>query len=240
MGKDFDIIVREKNDVSKDKDTVTVVSLTVLKKGEAFEKKLATIAKNLVERLLPYFITQDYVCPQIVLSEHDGSSPLLLNDFVSNEVASFIQEIQVDQNSFTLQATETKEEFLVRIFRVYSPRNHKSRISLVAHKREVSVSWLQQYIPEFEDEFYEGDTNREDEGNRNYIIKGYVFGQYLDRNVSNWSAEDLSLPRKTDSLLGISQVEIETRAAFIAKDAVGADIKFRQEKKGIVFNPTWT
>ena len=230
MGKEYDIIVREKNDVSKDKDTVTVVSLTDLKKGAAFEKKLSTIAKNLVERLLPYFITQDYVCPQIVLSEHDGSSPLLLNDFVSNEVAAFIQEIQVDQNSFTLQATETKEEFLVRIFRVYSPRNHKSRISLVAHKREVSVSWLQQYIPEFEDEFYEGDTNREDEGNRNYIIKAYVFGQYLDRNVS-LERGGFEFAKENELLLGISQVEIETRAAFIAKDAVGADIKFRQEKK---------
>ena len=50
-------------------------------------------------------------------------------------------------------------------------RNQKSRISLVAHKREVSGSVLQNYIPEFEDQFYEKDRGMEDGPERNYIIK---------------------------------------------------------------------
>ena len=55
---------------------------------------------------------------------------------------------------------EEEQEFLVRVFKLYTPRNQKSRISLVAHKREVSGSVLHKYIPEFEEEFYERDGNR--------------------------------------------------------------------------------
>ena len=92
MGKNHDIIVREEITVSEHRDSSTVVRLTDLKKGPTFEKKLSTVSRNLVERLLPYFITHDYVCPEIVLSERDGSDELCLNDFVSNELSAFIRE----------------------------------------------------------------------------------------------------------------------------------------------------
>ena len=72
----------------------------------------------------------------------------------------------------------------MRVFKLYSPRNQKSRISLVAHKREVSGSGIHKYIPEFEDEFFERDQSGEFDRERNYIIKAYVFSPYLDRNVS--------------------------------------------------------
>ena len=91
-----------------DSGTATVVSLTGLKRGKVFDKKTSTIAKNLVERLLPFFIAQDYACPEIVLSERDGSSAVRLNDFVSNEVSAFIQEIDVQRNTFTLKAFENE------------------------------------------------------------------------------------------------------------------------------------
>ena len=184
MGKEHDIIVREQITETERSDCGTVVSLTGLKKPRTLDKKLSTVAKNLVERLLPYFITQDYICPEIVLSELDGSAALRLNDFVSNEVSAYIQELTVTQNTFTLKAMENEEAFLARIFKLYTPRNQRSRISLVAHKREVSGSVLQKYIPEFSDEFYETDGKEEIDHERNYIIKAYVFGPYLDDNVS--------------------------------------------------------
>ena len=230
MGKDHDIVVCEEVTVSDHQDCGTVVSLTGLKKRNVFDKGLSTIAKNLVERLLPYFITQDYVCPEIVLSERDGSDELRLNDFVSNEVSAFIQEIRVHQNTFTLKALENEEEFLVRVFKLYSPRNQKSRISLVAHKREVSGSVLHRYIPEFAEEFYETDGNEEIDRKQNYIIKAYVFGPYLDRNVSlERGAFEFSMD--SELLLGIAQTEIEMDSASVARDAVGSHIALRQEKK---------
>lgn len=230
MGKDNDIIVREKMLASEKQDPGTVVTLSVLKKGHSFDKKLTTIARNLVERLLPYFITQDYVCPEIVLSEHDGSGAIRLNEFVSNELSAVIQEIGVERKGYTLNASETEEEFLVRVFKFYSPRNQMSRISLVAHKREVAGSPIHKYIPEFEDEFFEKDRNGEIDRERNYIIKAYVFGPYLDRNVS-LERGGFEFQIETDLLLGIAQTEIEREAAVIAKEAVGTDITLRQEKK---------
>ncbi len=185
MGKDNDIIVGEEVTDSKSENSGTVVRLANLKKNTpAFEKKLSTVARNLVQRLLPYFITQDYVCPEIVVSEKDGTDAIRLNDFVDNELATFIREIPVKKSTFCLTAINDTEDFAVRVFKIYSPGNQKSRISLVAHKREVSGSPLQKYVPEFEEEFYEKNGNGEVDRTRNYITKAYVFGRYLDSNVS--------------------------------------------------------
>ena len=230
MGKDHDIIVREKIAESDDTRSGTTVTLTRLKKGPTFDKKISTIARSLVERLLPYFITQGYICPEIVLSEKNGSDRIRLNDFVKNEVSTFIREMHVDRTSFTLKTLQDEEEFLVRVFKLYSPRNQKSRISLVAHKREVSGSILQKYIPEFLDEFYERDTKGEEDRARNYIVKAYVFGPYLDRHVS-LERGGFEFAMENDLLLGIAQVDIENIAAEIAQEAVGSDIALRQERK---------
>jgi hypothetical protein len=229
-GKDNDIIVYEKIEASEQQESGTIVTLSSLKKGRGLDKKLPTIARNLVERLLPYFITQDYVCPEIILSEKDGKDAIRLNDYVSNELSAVIREINVERDTFTLKATDTEEDFLVRIFKLYAPRNQKSRISLVAHKREVSGSAIYKYIPEFEDEFYEKDRSGETDRERNYIIKAYVFGPYLDRNVS-LERGGFEFQLESDLHFGIAQAEIEREAASIAKQSVGADITSRQEKK---------
>ena len=230
MGKEHEIIVREKVAASDGIVTGSTVTLATLRGGRGFDKKLSTIARNLVERLLPYFITQDYTCPDIILCEQDGSGAIRLNDFVSNELSAVIREIGVERKTFGLKAKEADEEFLVRVFKLYSPRNQKSRISLVAHKREVSGSAIQKYIPEFEDEFFENSRDGEIDKERNYIIKAYVFGPYLDRNVS-LERGGFEFQMDSDLLHGIGQTQIEQNAASIAREAMGADITFRQQRK---------
>lgn len=230
MGKNNDIIVNEKVSKSSEQKSRTIVHLSVLKKVKSIEKKLSTIARNLVEKLLPYFITKNYICPEIVLSEKDGTDSIRLNDYLNNELSISIVEIPVKNNVFHLKGIHEDEEFLVRLFKLYSPKNHKSRISLVAHKREVSGSAIHNYIPEFVDEFYEKDGSGKVDHARNYIIKAYVFGSYLDRHVS-LERGGFEFKMENDLLYGISQVEIESRSATIAKDSVGSDIVARQEKK---------
>jgi len=230
MGKENDIIVNEKLEASEQKESGTIVTLTSLKKRTTFDKKLSTIARNIVERLLPYFITQDYVCPEVILSEMDGSDAILLNGYVSNELSAVIQEIRVDGNAFILKTLDTEEEFLVRVFKLYSPRNQRSRISLVAHKREVSGSVIHRYVPEFEDEFYEIEEQDDVKHERNYVIKAYVFGPYLDRNVS-LERGGFEFQMEPDLVFRIGQAEIEREAAAIAKEALGTEITSRQEKK---------
>lgn len=119
MGKNQDIIVGEKNvEETNQTESGTTVHLVGIKSGPAFEKKLQTLARNLVERLLPYFIAEDYRCPEIVLAESDLSESICLNDFVSNEVSDFVREIPVDSNRFTLEAVGTEENFAVRVFKI--------------------------------------------------------------------------------------------------------------------------
>ena len=230
MGNDQDIIVDEKINISEQSTSTTAVYLTDLKNRRALDKKLSTVAKNLVERLLPYFISVDYKCPRIVVSEHDGSSGLCLNDYVSNEVSAYIQEIPSQVDWFALDALQGKKRFQVRLFKIFSPRNQRSRISLVAHNREVETSMLHSYAPEFEDEFLEEYRDGDEERERNYIVRAYVFGEYLDNHVSlERGAFDFSA--KDDLLFGIGQTDIERQAAKIAEKVLGSEMVSRKEKK---------
>lgn len=230
MGKDNDIIVNERVTSSTEQAAWTIVNLSNLKDGKSIDKKLSTIARNLLEKLLPYFITKDYVCPTIVLSEKDGTDSIKLNEYLGNELSAVIKEIQVENNGFSLTGTQAEEGFFVRVFKLYFPKNQKSKISLVAHKREVSGSAIHKYIPEFSEDFYDKDASGAVNHERNYIVKAYVFGRYLDQNVS-LERGGFEFQMDNDILHGISQVEIESRSANIAKDAVGSDIVVRQEKK---------
>ena len=230
MGKEFDIIVREEVKDCDESISGSTISLKGLRTEPTFEKTLAIVAGNLIERLLPYFITDDYICPGIVLYDSEERSEILLNDFVRNEISGHINEIPVEQGSFVLNSNERLENFLVRVFKIYSPRNLRSRVSLVAHKREVSGSTLHKYIPEFEEEFYEKHNNGDIDSDRNYIIKTYVFSPYLDRNVS-LERGGFEFGMESDLFFGISQADIEKCAAAKAREAVGSEINIRQEKK---------
>lgn len=230
MGNKNDIIVNESISKTSKQKSGTVVSLGALKKGKSIDKKLSTIARNLVEKLLPFFITENYVCPKIELFEKDAPGSILLNDFCNNELSPVIKEIPLEDNKFSLKGIRSEEEFLVRVFKLYFPKSQRSRISLVAHKREVSGSGIYKYIPEFVEDFYEKKADGKDIHERNYIIKAYVFSSYLDQNVS-LERGGFEFQMENDLICGIGQGEIERRAANIAKDAVGMDVAARQEKK---------
>ena len=231
MGKEQDIIVAENVTPTDVTASTTLVTLTGLKSGPTFDKRLATVARNLVERLLPYLITDDYDCPDIVLSEHDGSRSIRLNDFVSNEVSAFIREIPIHPSQFKLPAHGVTEDFTVRVFKVYSPGHQKSRISLVANKREVSGSVMEKYVPEFVDDFFDdGDDDKPTADGRNYIVKAYTFGSYLDRHVS-LERGAFEFQMDNDVIFGIAQTQIERRAADVAERAVGEHIGLRKARK---------
>jgi histidine kinase/DNA gyrase B/HSP90-like ATPase len=228
MGKENDIIVNEKISETAKRETGSTVHLRIFKGGKTIDKKLSTIARHLVEKLLPYFITKDYVCPNIVLSEKDGKvGAIQLNDYFSNELSRVIQEIPVKKSTFKQKGVEGEEVFEVRVFKLYFQKNLKSKISLVAHKREVSGSALDKYVPEFVDDFYEKEGDGQE---RNYIVKAYAFSPYLDRHVS-LERGGFEFQMESDVLYGISQTDIERQVANIAKEAVGSEISVRQDRK---------
>ena len=207
IGNNNDIIVNENVSLSESKETGSTIRLISVKDGKLPDKKLSTIARNIVEKSLPCFISKDYVCPKIVIAEKDKSNSIVLNNYVSNELSAVIKEIPVAINGFSLKGKSGENDFTVRLFKFYSPKNQKSKISLVAHRREVTDTAIHNHIPEFVDEFYDKNMDGSDDRERNYIIKAYVFSDYLDDNVS-LERGGFEFQKDNDLLLGISQNDI--------------------------------
>lgn len=229
MGKKTEIIVNEKLKDCPDGNIGSRVTLKKAKKPFA-DRKIKTIARTLVERLLPYFIAADYDCPEMSIAEEDGTGRIALNAFFENQLSALIQEIPLDDGAISLGPEEKPQTFQVRLFKFYSPRSQKSKISLVADRREVTDTAIHTYVPEFVDEFFEKVANGDDSRDKNYIVKAYVFGEYLDKSVS-LERSGFDFPKGDDLLHAVSQDEIERAAAIITRDALGETIIARQEKK---------
>jgi hypothetical protein len=126
MGNESDIIINEKVSDAAQKSTGTVVKLSGLKDGKAIDKKLSTIARNLVEKLLPSFLVKTPVCPQITLAEADGGESICLNDWFSNELSGLIKEVAIENGGFTLKATTPTSRSSSAYSSSISPRTRKA------------------------------------------------------------------------------------------------------------------
>src|SRR3546814_18314182 len=96
-------------------------------------------------------------------------------------------------------------------------------------RRVLIRSPLQSYIPEFSEEFFETNAGEDLGKGRNFVIKAYVFGDYLNDNVSLERGE-FRFQTDADLLNGISQRDIEQKAAEIAQSAVGSEIAERKKR----------
>lgn len=229
MGKDTEIIVNEKVSDAIQDVTGTKVCLTSVRNADRLNKKLPTIAKGIVEKLLPYFIDDGYACPRVTLIEEDGSGEIVLNDYLGEKNA-VIKEIPIQDGAFSFDVNGREHNFQARIFKFFSPRNTKSKISLVAHNREVTETPTQSYIPEFAEDFYEKRPDGSSGEGRNYVVKTYVFGDYLNDHVS-LERGGFEFHKENDTLYGISQSQIEKAAAELTREAISSEVTSRQEKK---------
>jgi hypothetical protein len=228
MGKENEIIMNEVVEPSSSNITGTRVNLVHLKRSSFSDKKLTTIARVLVEKLLPFFVSKDMQPPRIVLREKNEEELIVLNDYV--ESYGQIVELNSSVDRFFIRSNATEEEFFARIFKFYSPRSQTSKISLVAHRREVTSVSLHKYIPEFVDEFFEKVKDGNEEVDRNFTLKVYVFGRFLDDLVS-LERGGFEFQKENDAVYGISQSDIEKRAAGLARETVNSEVQARFEKK---------
>lgn len=232
MGMDKDIIIDEKEGQSQAQVTGAIVEISGIKSVRFPDKKLETISRVVVERLLPYFVDKERRCPRVVIREaQNPSETVSLNDYLGQEDSQIV-EMKVDQGAFSLSANEEEKSFQVRVFKFFAPRTAKSKVSLVAHRREVTDNPLQTYIPEFEEEFFEPGPDQDLAKGRNFVIKAYVFGDYLNDNVALERGE-FRFQIETDLLNGISQNDIEQKAAEIAQSVLGTEIADRKTRKQV-------
>lgn len=229
----FDFILNDKQKiVSNEKTTAssktdqlrTNVFLNKITRGQ-LDKKLTTIARKLLEKLLIYFISDTYHCPKISV-ECDGDS-VVLNDLLG---ADYPEIQQIDNNSFELQSEDKSEIFRIKIFKIFFPEGQKSKICLTAHNREVIETPIHAYIPEFSENF----VDKFDDGTtKDYLIKTYVIGDYLDKKVS-LERNGFSIPKSVPDLYSaFTQKEIEKNAAVLTQnsEAIKDVVSSRQEKK---------
>jgi len=227
MGTGNDIVVDEKITDAADSPIGSAVTISEIKEIKFPDKGADVVARVLVEKLLPYFIDPKSECPRIIMEDGSSGITVILNDYLT-QAARQIVELAVPDGELRLKSHDVDEAITVRVFKFYAPRVTKSKISLVAHGREVTDVTIQTYISEFEDEFYdkEGDSAKD----KNYIIKAYVFGDYLDRNVS-LERGAFNFQKDNDLVYGISQAAIERAAAAVAQQAVGHEILARRQRK---------
>ncbi|UFH32879.1 ATP-binding protein [Chryseobacterium sp. C-71] len=225
FGKEYEIIVDEKITPSTASDTFSTVTLENIKSGHTFDKHLETIARKILDKILIYFINDTFIAPTIILKEAQGNHSIVLNDYLTE-----INEIKLwkSEDFFLYDDKNEENQFTAKVFKIYYPGNQKSRISLTGHNREVTDTPLYKYIPEFEDEFFEEDENGI---RKNYIIKTYILGKYLDENVS-LERETFDFPKESkDIYFPFSQVDLEKKASELSKNSFGEDIQLRVQKK---------
>jgi len=228
FGRKYEIIVDEKINKTNAVNTYSIINLNNLISSHSFDKHIETFSRKLLEKLLIFFINDSFNCPIIIVKEADDSQSIVLNDYISgkNEIQ------QIEEFEFDLKTDKgIKETFIGKIFKIYFPGNQKSKISLTGHNREVTETNLHKYIPEFEDDFY--DKNEGSKSKKNYIIKTYILGEYLDTHVSlEREAFDFD-KEKGDSFYPFSQKDIEIQAALKTKVFFNEDISSRSELKSI-------
>lgn len=233
MGKQTEIIINELLEKTQETHTGCQVYLKSIK-NHFNDKNIEVISRILVEKLLPFFISEDKPCPQVEIFDNKIKKPILLNMYVTASEMPLIQEMPSANGNFSFEKNQKEENFKVRVFKIYSSRNKNSKVSLVAHRREVTSNSLYHYIPEFKDEFFDT-VEGGDRLDRNFIIKVYVFGNYLNNNVS-LERGGFEFQKENDLFSLISQKEIEEKASQFANNAVSHEVKNRQEKKAIKVN----
>lgn len=224
FGKKDEIIVDEQKNNATEKYTGCKLLLENIIDKTQLEKGLDVIARKLVEKLLVFFVNDSFIAPQIILREIDNSERYVLNDYIDNSNA--ISKVGEQKMSVESPLDKYKYPFVVKIYKIYFSAL-SSKICLTAHNREVTETTLHTYIPEFHDEFFD----IEKDVKRNYIIKAYVLGQYLNDNVS-LERESFDFAKEIgDKFYPLSQIEIEKEVASVVKSFFAEDVKSRFEKK---------
>lgn len=107
FGRKFEIIEDEKIVEAENSETFAELSLMNLNDQKSFDKNIETIARKLLDKLLIFFLRDDFKCPTIIVKDDDGTS-IVLNDYLSAK-----NEIQlIGEREFNLGKNVSETESL--------------------------------------------------------------------------------------------------------------------------------
>lgn len=208
----------------------TTVSLRNIKKKhqEKLNLKLDTIARRLFEVLLPYFVTNGYKPPKIIIKDPTEREEVVLNDYLDEH--DKIQLIHDEKLELT-GVDEKVEEFQVKIFKVFHSQSN-NRVVLTAHHREVLSTSMHQYDPEFFSGFSENKPDNGDDGaSGNYVIKAYVIGNYLDKHVTTERGTFCFHDDDENAMYPLSKKHVEAAVTKLAASHFKDHLQPLKEKK---------
>lgn len=116
--------------------------------------------------------------------------------------------------------------FTVKIYKIYYSAI-TNKICLTANLREVTDSALHNYVPEFKETMFEITENGLQ---KNYMIKAYVQGKYLDDNVTT-ERDGFNFGKEDDTFFDLSEKQIIKEASLIIKKFFSEDIEKRYNDK---------
>ena len=167
---------------------------------------------------------QSETTPIITIMEEDESNPIVLNDYVGKGLD--IVQVCDDVPLQIIGGDKNVYAFIVKVYNIYFSAI-TNKICLTANQREVSDVSLHTYVPEFKDALSEIDSMGRQ---KNYMVKAYVIGKYLDDNVTT-ERDAFNFDKDEESLLGISEKTICQQVAKICKELFVADMTERYEEK---------
>jgi len=220
LGKQLEIIENETDQEIDTPDTGTTLILEGLKR-DSYDKELNTIARKILEKILVFFISDTFNCPTITLT--DGNDSVVLNTLIGDN-----KEIQhICDDNFLLGKDEFSRDFQIKIYKITYPGTVTSKLCLTAHSRQVTETSLHKYITEFKEGFHENIGNAD----KNYIIRAYVLGAYLDESVSPERGQFNFGVEEADALYPFSQQAIEKETANVVEKIFKDQVQLRRNKK---------
>lgn len=228
FGHAHEIIENESTESVTDENayTGTTLHLSAIKLKD-LDKGLDIIARKLVERLLVYFAVGGKNTPVIRIMEEDGSNPIILNQYVGPN--SDIRQIG-DTREIQIQGRNQLLSFTVKVYKIYYSAI-TNKICLTANMREVTESSLHNFVPEFKETMLEINEYGQQ---KNYMVKVYVQGTYLDDNVTT-ERDGFNFGRDDETIFELSEKTILQEAAAITRDyfSEAMEERFNAKKQSV-------
>lgn len=206
----------------------TTLFLEDIKDGQ-LDKKVETVSRKLLEKLLVQFIRADKSCPTVTVMDEYTGKEYTLNNLLGDSDYAEIQKI--DSEEFMVEGRNGEEKFQLHVFKIWFPGTQQSKISLTSHFLEVTEEPVDTYANEFESGFV-GEVRKRDggESNNRFIVKAYVTGDYLDVHVDR-ERVSFRFGKRSDGVYPIGRIDIESKVAEILKEKYSKEFTTERRKK---------
>lgn len=228
LGRTHQIVSElETDDAAAGEQSHTTLFLEDIKEGQ-LDKKVETISRKLLEKLLVQFIRPDARCPTIKVTDDYTGKEFTLNNLLGDNSYSEIQKI--NSEDFSITKGRTDFPFQLHIFKIWFAGNQQSKISLTSHYIEVTETPVDEYINEFESGFVGDIRDKNGEKTNRFIVKAYVTGNYLDEHVDR-ERVGFQFGKHADAFYSVGRADIENEVANILKDKYESEFKTQRQKK---------